>query len=167
MFFKKKNTEGQPEKPPKKKRALWRSLVSWAVYLAIIVGIVIGVPKFLTWYLDTDSPMAAITSGSMWPVLKQGDLVFIKGVHGKSDIAIGDIVVYQNEKNNTLTIHRVTEMNDDTLVTKGDANFTSDEPAQYSDVIGKTFNIGSKPARIPWMGNITMYASSFTKVNSN
>ena len=167
MFFKKKQNNGQPKKLPKKKKPLWRNILGWIVYLVLIMVIVVGVPKFLSWYLDTNSPMAAITSGSMWPVLKQGDLVFIKGVYGKNDIAIGDIVVYKNETNNTLTIHRVTEMLDDTLITKGDANFTSDEPATYSDVMGKTFNIGSKPARIPWMGNITMYASGFTKVNSN
>ena len=46
------------------------------VYLVLIVVIVVGVPKFLSWYLDTDSPMAAITSGSMWPELKKGDLIY-------------------------------------------------------------------------------------------
>ena len=37
----------------------------------------------LSWYLDTPYPMAAITSGSMWPVLKEGSLVFIKSVKKK------------------------------------------------------------------------------------
>ena len=148
---------------PKKKRPLWRAVLSWVIYLAIIGTIVVGMPRFLAWYLQTDSPMAAITSGSMWPVLKQGDLVFIKGVHSKEDIQMGDIVVYQNAKSNTLVIHRVINLNEDTLVTKGDANFTTDDPAAYADVIGKTFNVWGKPLRIPWLGNITIYASSFQK----
>src|SRR3989344_2420447 len=78
-FFRKKTNE------PKKKKPLWRSIAGWALYLGIIAGIVIGMPKFLAWKLNTSQPMAAITSGSMWPALKQGDLVFIEGVSGKDD----------------------------------------------------------------------------------
>jgi len=154
-------------KEPKKKKPLWRSLAGWVLYLGIIAGIVIGMPKFLSWKLNTQQPMAAITSGSMWPALKQGDLVFIEGVSGKDDINKGDIVVFLNRSNNTLTIHRVVEKRDDEVVTKGDANFTEDTPAKYADVIGKTYNPFGKPLRIPFMGKITVFASKYRTVQAS
>lgn len=146
--------EGAPPKEPAWKRAL--NALSYAV---IIVGIVFGLPKLLVWSLQTQYPMAAITSGSMWPALKQGDLVFVQGVV-KADLAAGDIVVYKNKANATFTIHRVVKINDDTFVTKGDANFTEDAPASYADLVGKNLTIFGKPARIPYLGYITMLASA-------
>ena len=154
-FFHRKSKE------PKKKKPVWRSIAGWVLYLGIIAGIVIGMPKFLSWKLNTQQPMAAITSGSMWPALKQGDLVFIEGVTSKDDISEGDIVVFLNRSNNTLTIHRVIEKRDDEVVTKGDANFTEDAPAKYADVIGKTYNPFGAPLRIPFMGKITVFASKY------
>ena len=79
-------------------------IINLIIYIAIIGGVVFGFPSALSWYLDTPYPMAAITSGSMWPVLKEGSLVFIKFVE-KSEIEVGDIVVYRNNKE--FTIHRV------------------------------------------------------------
>lgn len=146
---------------PKKKRSMVRGIFNTVLYIVIIGGIVFGIPRVLSWYLDTSFPMAAITSGSMWPILKTGDLIFIEGVRGKDEITVGDIIVYSNRENNTLTIHRVIEKRDDTVVTKGDANFSNDAPASYKDVIGKTFNVIGKPIRIPYMGSITVYASNF------
>ena len=151
------------KKKEKKKKPLWWSALELLMFVSFLLAIVLGVPKLLTRVLHTDQPMAAITSGSMWPVLKQGDLVFIEGIQSREDIAKGDVVVFLNRSNNTLTIHRVIEMRDDTLVTKGDANFTEDTPAKYEDVIGKTYNPFGKPLRIPFMGRITMFASGFAK----
>ncbi len=154
-------TQATEQEKPRKKKSAVRSIINFLIYLAIIMGIVVGLPRGLSWALDTNFPMAAITSGSMWPNLKKGDLVFIKGVHGKEDISVGDIIVYENSDNKTLTIHRVIEMRETELVTKGDANFTNDNPTSYESVIGKTLTIAGKPARIPQMGNITVYASGF------
>jgi signal peptidase I len=80
--------------------------------------------------------------------------VLIKGVESKSDIKIGDIIVYQNRKG--FTIHRVIKINDETVTTKGDANNISDAPVKYKEIIGKTFMLGDKPLRIPMLGNISI-----------
>ena len=110
--------------------------------------------------------MAAITSGSMWPVLSEGDLVFVKGVYEKEDLKVGDIVVYRNKVNNTFTIHRIVKLNGDTFVTKGDANFGEDAPALYSDVIGKALVLlGDKPFHIPYLGSITVFANNLRVEN--
>lgn len=130
-------------------------LINLTIYAAIVAGILFGLPKFLVWYMGTPYPIAAITSGSMWPVLKTGDLVFIQRVE-KSDLAIGDIVVWQNPQG--FTIHRIVKLDADTVTTKGDANFTEDEPVAYADIVGRTYQIFGRNARVPYFGMITVYA---------
>lgn len=132
-----------------------KNAISWIVYLAILVGLVFGVPKLLVKVLDTEYPMASITSGSMWPALKKGDFVLIKGVDGKQDVAVGDIVVYRNEKG--FTIHRVEIMKEDTLITKGDANNTSDPPVKYEELVGKTLTYKGKIVKIPKLGYVSLF----------
>lgn len=136
-----------------------KKIIGWVIYLAILVGLVYGIPKGLAFALDTHYPMASITSGSMWPALKKGDLVFIKGVNDKSDIEVGDIIVYQNPMG--FTIHRVIRMGETTVVTKGDANNVADTPVEYSEVVGRTVELGNKPFRIPFLGNISILISKF------
>ena len=128
-------------------------LLETAVYVGIVIGILWGVPNLLSKTLGTEYPIAAITSGSMWPVLKQNYIVLIKAVP-KETLAVGDIVVWQNERG--FTIHRIITLNTDTLVTKGDANFTSDDPIAYSDIVGRTVMFGSKPFRIPFLGSVAV-----------
>lgn len=124
-----------------------------AIYAGIIVGILWGVPNLLSKNLGTEYPIAAITSGSMWPVLKQNDIVLIKAVP-KEELAVGDVVVWQNERG--FTIHRIVKLASTTLVTKGDGNFTEDDPIAYSDIIGRTVMLGSKPLRIPFLGSVSV-----------
>jgi len=137
----------------KKKKKLVRKIIGWVVYVAILVVLIWAIPKVMSYALNTDYPMASITSGSMWPALKKGDLVFIKGA-GKEDIDIGDIVVYRNEKG--FTIHRVIEKNEQTLTTKGDANNVNDSPVRYEAIIGKAVERKNKPIRIPYLGSINI-----------
>ena len=124
-----------------------KSIIGWILYLALLVGLVWGVPRGLVYLLKTDYPMASITSGSMWPALKKGDFILIKGIDSREEIMMGDIVVYQNPKG--FTIHRVVKMNEETLVTKGDANNVEDTPVRYEEIVGKALTINNKTFRIP------------------
>ena len=151
------------EEVPKKKRRALRAVINVVIYIAIIASITVGIPKFLSWYLDTPYPMATITSGSMWPALKEGDLVFIKGIRDRAQIQIGDIIVYRNRENGTFTIHRVVALGNDEITTQGDANFTKDAPVKYENVIGETFTVYGKSVRLPSAGFVTMYASNKIK----
>lgn len=137
-----------------------KTILNIAVYCAIIFGILYGVPKFLVWKLGTEFPMAAITSGSMWPILKEGDLVFIEAVKSEN-IKKGDIIVFQNKTNASLTIHRVVLLEETKITTKGDANFREDAPVGYEDVIGRTYDFQGNPLRIPYLGKITMFAGKW------
>jgi signal peptidase I len=136
------------------KRVL-KFVLNIAIYIGIVAGVLFGLPRFLAWHLNTPYPLAAITSGSMWPALHEGDLIFIEGIK-REDINKDDIVVWRNP--NGFTIHRVMELREDSLITKGDANFGEDDPVSYEDVIGRTYKIVGRNARIPYLGLITVYA---------
>ena len=128
------------------------------IYLLIVAALIYGLPKFLAYSLDTEYPMASITSSSMWPALKQGDLVLIKGVD-KQELAIDDIVVYSNE--NGFTIHRIVKLDENSLVTRGDANNVNDNPIKYEQVIGRVVKFRDKPLRIPYFGMISVLISKY------
>ncbi len=136
-----------------KKKKILKITVEWIIYALVFVLIVWGTPKALARVLNTSYPIATITSSSMWPVLKQGDIILIKGVSGKEDIEVGDIVVYTNEKG--FTIHRIVRLNEKTLVTKGDANNVEDQPVAYDKLVGKTVEWRSKPIRVPLLGKLS------------
>jgi len=137
-----------------------KNILEWFIYIIIFVAIVWGTPKLLVKILHTDYPIASITSSSMWPVLKEGDIVFIKGVSAKTEVKVGDIVVYKNDPSTSsgrtgFTIHRIVTMGENTLTTKGDANNVADTPIAYEKLIGKTVNLNSKPFRIPYLGKLS------------
>ncbi len=138
-------------------------IIDAVVYIVIVVGIVVGLPKFLSWSLKTPFPMAAITSGSMWPQLKQGDMVFIQGEQTKDTISAGDVVVWRSEQGPGFVIHRVTELKENTFITKGDANFTSDPPVKYEQLVGKALTWRGKMVKLPYLGSVTTYASQFAQ----
>lgn len=140
-------------------RKIVKSILGWILYIAILAGLIYGVPKGLVYVLKTDYPMASITSGSMWPTLKKGDLVLIKGIEDKNNIELNDIVVYRNEKG--FTIHRVVKLNENTLITKGDANNVNDSSVEYNQIIGKILNFRNKPLRIPFLGMVSVLTQKY------
>lgn len=136
-----------------------KEILGWVVYLVVLVLLIYGIPKGLAYALDTEHPMASISSDSMWPALKQGDLVFIKGIKDKEEIEMGDIVVYKNERG--FTIHRVIRLNENSLITKGDANNKEDSPVKYEDVVGKAVTLKETTVRIPLLGNIGLLVQGY------
>lgn len=59
-----------------------------------------------------------------WPFkagLLQGDIIMIQG-RNFNDIKIGDVIVFTPETQNKAIIHRVVDVHEDYLETKGDAN---------------------------------------------
>ena len=137
-----------------------KSIVETSIYIIIVAALAVGTPKALCYILKTEYPVASITSGSMWPALKKGDLVLMEGID-KAELEVGDIVVYKNKKG--FTILRIIELNKETLKTKGDANNVSDSPIGYEKVVGRTVNVFGKPLRIPKLGNVTIWAEGLGK----
>lgn len=75
--------------------------------------------------------MSVVLSGSMESRLSVDDLVIIKAT---DDYTVNDIVLYQEGE--SLVIHRIIEIDGDTVTTKGDANNVADEPISKSQIKG-------------------------------
>ena len=120
-------------------------------YLAFVAVAVYYTPKLLSKWLNTEYPLATITSGSMWPALKENDLILMKGIRGE-EAQIGQIIIFKNQWG--FTIHRLIRKENNVLVTKGDANSVEDAPIAPGDVIGRIVYVGKRPFRIPFLGLI-------------
>jgi len=130
---------------------LQKEIAGWFLYIILSILLIGSLPKILVFALDSQYPVASIASSSMWPELKQGDLVFIRGA---GEIRVGDIVVYQSKKG--FTIHRILKIEGEKITTKGDANSSPDAPIKYDQIVGKTVNYAGKPMRIPYLGQISI-----------
>ena len=76
---------------------------------------------------------------------------FIKGID-KEELTIGDVIVYSNERG--FTIHRIVKLNENSLITKGDANNAPDQKEiPKKEIIGKVL------VSVPFVG----YAVDFAK----
>ena len=73
-----------------------------------------------------------VVTGSMSGTIEIGDGVIVKVT---SEIKEDDIIVYKKEEN--LITHRLIEMEENRLITKGDANNIQDDPITKDMVIGK------------------------------
>lgn len=100
---------------------------------------------------------AIVTSGSMEPTFKKGDLVFMQDILIQPKV--GDIIIFPDPQQNIVSskqvtvTHRIIEINGDTIRTKGDNNPNMDGwKINKKDVIGKAFIIGSNPAVLKNMG---------------
>lgn len=129
-----------------------------ALYVLFIVSSVYLAPRLLERVLDNEHPLAAITSQSMYPTLKKGDLVVIEGVDSAADLNVGDIIAFRSE--NGFAIHRLVLVDGEALITQGDANLLLDEPISFDDVIGRLMKIGGRFAKIPYLGNIPLVFGS-------
>ena len=80
-----------------------------------------------------------VGSGSMHPTIESDDIVIVK----MGDIyKLNDIVTFPFQ--NSFITHRVVEIRDKVLITKGDANYIKDVPVNSDDVIGKVVFIWKK-----------------------
>ncbi len=97
---------------------------------------------------------ASITSGSMMPTLRIGDVV-IAVDYSDDDIAPGTIVVYEDPRKQDLVTHRVVSVNPDgTYVTKGDMNGAPDpDPIPAANIRGTAQWI------VPFVGLLRIWAA--------
>lgn len=103
---------------------------------------------------------------SMCPTLKQGDLVLmipyqiLKIFNIKPQV--NDIIVYKSPMDGKLICHRIIEINNDRIITKGDFNHAIDPYTIYEEniiaIVPQFFNI---PLHIPFLGFV------FYELNSN
>lgn len=116
------------------KRALFRYIIY--SFIGIVLGLFVYAQN-ARGVLRDKIPMpfgygtAVVLSGSMEDRLSVNDLVIIKAA---DDYNINDIVLYQD--GNSLVIHRIIDIDGDTVTTKGDANNAADEPINKNQIKG-------------------------------
>jgi len=103
--------------------------------------------KGLSLALDTELPLAVVSSWSMEPVLHIGDMIVLRG----GAPGVGDIVVYYRGK---YVVHRVVSVRKDAGIveveTKGDANMASDGYVKLDRVKGVVVVV------VPYIGVIKL-----------
>ncbi len=73
-----------------------------------------------------------VVTGSMETNIHPGDYIIVKTCE---DYKKGDIVTYKNK--GTYITHRIIKVDNDKIITKGDANNTADEEIDKQAVVGK------------------------------
>ena len=91
-----------------------------------------------------------IVSGSMEPNIKIGDYVIVS-VNGGYDV--GEVVMFK--RGNSYIAHRVIEVFDDGIITKGDANDTEDKKISKDDVVGPVIKV------IKGLGNFLTFLAKY------
>ena len=89
---------------------------------------------------------AVVLTGSMEPSIQAGDLIIVSE---DKPYDVGDTVVYQ--QGGMLVVHRVVEINDNMLTTKGDANNAPDSPIDRSVVKGAVLAV------VPKVGTLVQF----------
>ncbi len=135
--------------------------MGWAIYLVIIAGAILLGPRIMALALDSQYPMAAVSGNSMWPALKQGDMVFLEGVSSVDELKLRDIIAFRHTRG--MAIHRIVSIEGGEITTRGDANFREDPPVTIEDVIGKVPTVAGRPAKIPYLGYVSFVLGPLTR----
>lgn len=98
-----------------------------------------------------------ISSSSMYPALKEGDIIKILPV-ASEDIRIGQVVVYESD--GWKTAHRVVKITGEKIVTAGDAVNEYDEPVDITSVLG----IVDTPVKKPHSAVFRFFRGLFYKI---
>ncbi len=99
----------------------------------------------------------AVLSGSMTPLYKPGDLVYVRESKTEN-IKAGDVITFLIG-DDTVVTHRVARVSEDNKLfyTKGDANENEDgQPVDYRNVIGKV------SFSVPKLGYLSEYIKTTT-----
>lgn len=127
--------------------AVWRAavLVSWSVvYLTVLLAAFAGIIRIASGW-----DAVVVTSGSMSPTLRRGDVLFIED-HPDDLVGQQSVITFEGGDQGTgLTTHRVFEtlIVDQSYVTKGDANPTPD-----TDVVARDRVVGVGRLVVPFLG---------------
>ena len=116
---------------------LWLMLI---ILIASILAFIIGI-----------KPLCVMT-GSMEPNLPTGSLIFVDTNAAYDELALKDVIVYKNEAKDFTIVHRVINITEEGIETKGDANKTSDGiSTTEGNLIGRVIYF------IPRLGSAIMF----------
>ena len=116
------------------------------VFLPLFIFIII-----LYIFLSNTLFFAVVTSDSMDPTFKTGDILLMKGVD--VDVAPDDIIMFTVEKQKDIIIHRVDKIMEEEVYTKGDAtNKTDNWVVEEENITAEVLEIGGNPIVLKNLG---------------
>ena len=116
----------------------FKYLFNLIIVFLVIIAIILMYTLFQIHVLNKDYinifgySFFQVETGSMVPTIQIDDIVIVKIT---DKIGKDDIIAFKQD-NNIIT-HRIIEINDDQIVTKGDANNAIDEKISSTQVVGK------------------------------
>lgn len=119
----------------------WRSLLRFTGYFLLILFMFLALARFI----DFPVSMFMVSGRSMEPSLYMGDLAF----GFKGDYVVGDIVIVEGVNRVNCIIHRVVDMTERYVTTKGDANPGPDNPIDKNNVLYKVVFVVSRLLWLP------------------
>ncbi len=148
----------------KKLKLNLKELLKYIILVGFILFAIFSRP-ILTSITGSTTPLAVVEGYSMFPVLREGDLVFAYRPP-PSDIHVGDIIIYR-ALTGQLIIHRVIKVivynGEYYYVTKGDNNFAPDlgqfrgPGISYDRVEGKIVILNGYVFKIPYLGYLSIW----------
>lgn len=114
------------------------------VILSIIVVLIVGYSLIQTKIQNKDYAnifgytLFEVSTGSMSGAIEIGDVILVK-ICNDNIISPNDIIAFKQEE--YIVTHRVIKIEQDKIITKGDANNSQDEPISKDAVIGKVEHI--------------------------
>lgn len=128
--------------------------MDWRLIVIIVVAILL---------IPAGSPvqLSYVSSDSMEPALQEGDGYVLVPA---GQVQQGDVVTYRSPRSDEHVTHRVVDVTDDGLVTKGDANDVTDQSTgephvQRSAVVGEVLTVAGTVLAIPNLGAATAYVN--------
>lgn len=123
-------------------------ILSWICYVLIIVYCLICLP-----YLFKYKPLVVL-SGSMEPTYKVNSIIYYHPVEPAS-LKKGDVITFRYDNEDYIT-HRIENIENDEITTKGDANDTPDiRTITYNNIEGKVADIN-----IPYLGAYVVFINN-------
>lgn len=159
----------QSQKEPSTTRHKVLTVVGIVLCVILVPLLIINVTLIIKSYVSPEevptlggvAPLIVMT-GSMEPVINEGDLIFVKQIDG-SEVQVGDVIAFfdpTSSKDSILT-HRVKEITQEGgtiyFTTWGDANggAVDTKPVSAEKLVGIY-----KGVRIPGMGHVAMFMQS-------
>ena len=127
----------------------WFGIIVY-LFLGFVIAYLVNIT--LGFILGTETPVVAVFSDSMIPTFYRGDMII---VYGANDIKVGDVIVFDVPKRDYPIIHRVHNMNNGIIKTKGDNNAG---PDSWKNIDGTKFELkkenvyGKAFLKIPILG---------------
>jgi len=139
-----------------------KSVGIWIIFLLVVVLLISALSQPL---LHQSWGLKIVQGPSMEPVFHDGDMVFVApyiwGLQGKPEV--GDIIVFEawtDEGFQQVMIHRINEIKDEKIYTKGDNVQKTDQegggwkPLSENEIQGVIPQIADQPLVIPKLGGL-------------